>query len=87
MPNWELAIKDFTRSGGYYQLYERIFLIDKPTLILWGEKDDVLGTEAAYQFKDASANSRLVWLPGVGHSPQWSQPPLVAMQILKFINA
>ncbi len=86
MPGWDRAIKDFTRSGGYYHLRERIPLIDKPTLILWGERDDVLGTEAAYQFKSAIADSQLVWLPLSGHSPQWSQPELVAMQILEFIN-
>ena len=61
-------------------------MINKPTLILWGEEDDVLGTEAAYQFKGAIAYSQLVWLPGLGHSPQWEQPELVTMQILKFIN-
>ncbi len=86
MPGWDRAIKDFTRSGGYYHLRERIPRIDKPTLILWGERDDVLGTKAAYQFKNAIAKSQLVWLSGLGHSPQGEQPELVAMQILKFIN-
>ncbi len=86
MPGWDRALKDFTRSGGYYQLHKRIPLINKPTLILWGEEDDVLGTEAADQFKGAIAYSQLVWLPGLGHSPQWEQPELVTMQILKFIN-
>ena len=85
MPNWDLAIKDFTRSGGYYFLKERIPLLDKPTLILWGERDDELGTEVAYQFKGAIANSKLVWLSGLGHSPQWEQPQLVAKEILEFI--
>jgi pimeloyl-ACP methyl ester carboxylesterase len=86
MPGWDRAIKDFTRSGGYYFLRERIRRIDKPTLILWGERDDVLGTEAAEQFVSAIANSRLVWLQGLGHSPQWEQPELVAARILEFID-
>ncbi len=85
MPGWDRTIKDFTRSGGYYRLHKRIPLIDKPTLILWGERDDVLGTEAAYQFKGAISDSRLVWLSGLGHSPQLEQPELVAMRILEFI--
>ena len=85
MPGWNRTIKDFTRSGGYYRLHKRIPLIDKPTLILWGERDDVLGTEAAYQFKGAISDSRLVWLSGLGHSPQLEQPELVAMRILEFI--
>ena len=84
MPGWQKAINDFTCSGGYYRLKERIPLINKPTLIIWGERDEVVGTEAAYQFRDAVAVSRLVWLPA-GHSPQWSQPKLVARQIQQFI--
>lgn len=86
MPGWDRAINGFTRSGGYYQLQDRISSLARPTLIMWGERDDVLGTEAAERFKDAIANSQLVWLPGLGHSPQWEQPELVATQILKFIN-
>lgn len=84
MPSWERTMKDFTRSGGYYYLRERIRAIDKPTLILWGEGDDVLGNKAAYQFNGAISNSKLVWLPKGGHSPQWTQPELVAMQILDY---
>ena len=85
MPGWSKAINDFTRSGGYYQLPERIPLINKPTLIIWGERDEELGTQAAYQFQNAIAASKLVWLP-TGHSPQWSQPKLVATQIRQFIT-
>ena len=84
MLGWERTMKDFTRSGGYYYLREIIRAIDKPTLILWGEGDDVLGTKAAYQFNGAISNSKLVWLPRGGHSPQWTQPELVAMQILDY---
>ncbi|VEP17637.1 Alpha/beta hydrolase fold protein [Hyella patelloides LEGE 07179] len=86
MPGWSRAINDFTRSGGYYRLRERIPLVNKPTLILWGERDDVLGTEVAYLFKNAISKSQLVWLRGLGHSPQWEQPESVARQILEFIG-
>ncbi|MBE9046335.1 alpha/beta hydrolase [Pleurocapsales cyanobacterium LEGE 10410] len=87
MPNWELAINQFTRSGGYYQLSERIHLVDRSTLILWGECDDLLGTEAAHRFNRAIANAELVWLPGVGHAPQWEQPTTVVRHIVRFINS
>ena len=84
MPGWSRAINDFTRSGGYYRLPERIPLVDRPTLIIWGETDEVVGTQAAHQFRDAIASSKLVWLP-TGHSPQWSQPKSVTKQIRQFI--
>ena len=86
MPNWDLAINSFTSSGGYDRLSDRIALVNKPTLILWGEKDDVLGTASASKFERAIANSKLIWLPGMGHSPQWSHPEIVAAHILKFIG-
>ena len=86
MPNWDLAINSFTSSGGYDRLTDRIASVEKPTLILWGEKDDVLGTAAAGQFQRAIANSKLIWLPEMGHSPQWSHPELVAGHILRFIG-
>ena len=85
MPGWEGAIGNFTRSGGYELLKRDIALVDRPTLILWGEKDDVLGTEVAYKFKKAIANSQLVWLSEVGHTPQWERPQLVAKKIMNFI--
>lgn len=85
MPYWERAIADFTRSGGYYYLASRIPLITQPTLILWGERDELLGTETAPKFKRAIANSELIWLP-TGHTPHWEQPKAVAAQLLKFIS-
>ena len=59
MPYWYKAINDFTRSGGYYRLEQRIPFLDKPTLIMWGEKDDVLGIETAPRFQSAIAGSNL----------------------------
>ena len=87
MPNWEVAIKDFTRSGGYYDLENRIHLVTQPTLILWGDRDQMLGTTAAVQFEQAIADSQLIWLPGVGHTPHYEQPEAVAKHILHFIGS
>lgn len=86
MPYWEIAIKDFTHSGGYNDLARKIPSIDRPTLILWGDLDEVLGTAAALKFKRAIANSQLTWLPGVGHTPHYEQPETVAEHILDFIG-
>ena len=87
MPNWEIGIKDFTRSGGYYDLKNRIHLVTQPTLILWGNRDEMLGTAAAVKFKQAIANSQLTWLPGVGHTPHFEQPEAVAEYIMDFVNS
>ncbi|MEO1340348.1 MAG: alpha/beta hydrolase [Cyanobacteria bacterium J06635_13] len=87
MPNWDVAIADFSRSGGYYGLANRIPLISQASLILWGDCDEMLGTAAAVEFEQAIADSRLIWLPGVGHTPHWEQPKIVARHILNFIDS
>ena len=83
MPGWDNAIASFMKSGGYFDLAPKIPRVNKPTLILWGERDDVLGTADADRFRQAIAHSRLVWL-NAGHVPQWEIPQTVAAAILRF---
>ncbi|MGB3758001.1 MAG: alpha/beta hydrolase [Rivularia sp. (in: cyanobacteria)] len=77
MPNWHEATISFTKSGGYSEIAPRIKEISKPTLILWGEKDETLPIEDAYNFQRAIAQSRLIWLK-CGHTPQLELPGEVA---------
>ncbi|MGF1480707.1 MAG: alpha/beta fold hydrolase [Cyanophyceae cyanobacterium] len=83
MPLWEQSMTRFLNSGGYYQLADKITRVKKPTLILWGRRDDVLGTADADKFRKAIAHSRLVWL-NTGHTPHWEAPQAVADEILGF---
>ncbi|MEM6400215.1 MAG: alpha/beta hydrolase [Cyanobacteria bacterium P01_D01_bin.116] len=82
MPNWLEAMISFTKSGGYSKIAPLIKEITKPTLILWGEKDETLGIEDADKFQRDIAQSRLIWLK-CGHNPQLEQPEVVAEEILK----
>ncbi|UBF30495.1 alpha/beta hydrolase (plasmid) [Kovacikia minuta CCNUW1] len=84
MLGWKAAIASFTQSGGYINLAERITEIPHPTLILWGEGDDVLGTADATQFKQAISSSQLIWIPQARHVPHFEQPPVVATHLLTF---
>ena len=86
MPGWDNAIASFMKSGGYFDLAPKIPQVNKPTLILWGERDDVLGTADAHKFNQAIAHSQLVWLHS-GHVPQWEQPQALAAQILCFLRS
>ena len=65
----------------------RIPLITQPTLILWGDRDEMLGTAAAVKFEQEIVASKLIWLPGVGHTPHWEQPEIVAQQITNLIGS
>lgn len=82
MPNWHEAIISFTKSGGYSEIAPQIKEIAKPTLILWGEKDETLPREDAYKFQRDIVDSRLIWLK-CGHTPQLEQAEVVAGEILK----
>lgn len=84
LPRWHDAIIAFTKSGGYNFLTDRIAQIDKPTLILWGEADRILGTADAKKFEAAIADSQLIWIPQSGHVPHLEQPQLTAQHILEF---
>lgn len=86
MPNWHEAMMSFTKSGGYSELAAKIPLIDKETLILWGELDDTLPLVDAKKFSNAIANSQLVML-NCGHVPHLEQPSIVASYLQRFGEA
>lgn len=86
MPNWHEAIMSFTKTGGYSGLANKIPLIDKETLILWGELDDTLPIIDAEKFSSAIANSQLVTL-NCGHVPHLEQPSIVAEHLQRFGQA
>ena len=84
MPAWKAAIASFTQSGGYANLNRHIAQIQHPTLILWGEMDNVLGTADAGKFEQAISNSQLHWIKRAGHVPHFDQPQQVAQLIEAF---
>ncbi|MBN3874051.1 alpha/beta fold hydrolase [Nostoc sp. JL33] len=86
MPGWHDAMISYVKTGGYSDLANRIALLDKPTLILWGEADDMLPPEDAERFQQDIANSQLIKLNNCGHAPQLEQPQITSQHILQFLN-
>lgn len=84
MPNWQQALIAFTKSGGYTCLQQKLALIQQPTLILWGKDDRILGTHDANRFRQAIAQSQLIWIENCGHVPHLEQPQITAQHIIKF---
>jgi pimeloyl-ACP methyl ester carboxylesterase len=86
-PNWSRALISFTKSGGYSFLGDnRINEITQPTLIIWGERDQILGTKDAKQFEAMIPDSKLVWIPESGHVPHLEKPDLTAQAIADFLR-
>jgi pimeloyl-ACP methyl ester carboxylesterase len=49
-------------------------LADKPTLLIWGDRDRTVGLSSAQELQRTLRRSRLVVLPGVGHIPFEEMP-------------
>ena len=60
--------------------------IQQPTLIIWGEQDQLISVDNAYLFKQDIKNSQLFILPNVGHIPMEESYVKVANAIQSFIN-
>ena len=60
--------------------------IKTPTLILWGEKDDVLPLKDAYYIKEKIRGSELKIIPGAKHSPHRETPEELVEAIISFFK-
>lgn len=86
-PGWREALITFTKSGGYRSFRPKLAHLNLPTLILWGESDQILGTQDAKGFEQAISDSKLIWIPECGHVPHLEKPRESAQYILEFIAA
>ena len=85
-PGWRSALIAFTQSGGYNFLHDRIADLARPTLIVWGDSDKILGIQDAAKFHAAIAHSQLVWVKNCGHVPHLEKPQETAAAILQFVQ-
>lgn len=60
--------------------------IKTKTLILWGKLDKMVPLKYAYIMEEKIPNSRLIILPGIGHSPQLDVPEKLAKTIVQFLQ-
>lgn len=60
--------------------------INTPTLIIWGERDNLLPRGEATSLAAAIPRSRLVTYESTGHMVLWEQPQRIAEDIATFIN-
>ncbi|MEM9772790.1 MAG: alpha/beta hydrolase [Cyanobacteria bacterium P01_D01_bin.73] len=86
MPQWSEALISFTQQGGYTIQGDHISQIQQPTLVLWGDRDQILGTATARKFADTLPSNTLVWVLECGHVPHLEQAPFTSTQILDWLN-
>jgi pimeloyl-ACP methyl ester carboxylesterase len=83
--NREAALKIFRGSFKTSKPKGQIDQIRTPTLILWGEKDNLISVENARQFNQDIRGSLLEIYPNVGHVPMEEVPSSVSRSILSFV--
>lgn len=66
--------------------YKRISEIKTPTLLLWGELDNWITIDNAYQFQKDLPNDTLIIYKGVGHIPMEEIPVKTAEDALIFLE-
>lgn len=86
MPGWSEALITFTKSGGYTSFRDKLSQIQQQTLILWGDRDRILGTADADKFAKAIPHANLIWIENCGHVPHLEKPQIAAQHILDFRN-
>ncbi|MBD2176538.1 alpha/beta hydrolase [Pseudanabaena sp. FACHB-1998] len=86
MPRWSESLISFTKSGGYGSFAKELTYLTQQTLILWGDRDQILGTKDAAKFQAIIPHNKLVWIENSGHVPHLERPSKVATEILNFIS-
>jgi pimeloyl-ACP methyl ester carboxylesterase len=64
----------------------RLHRIDIPTLLIWGEADQVVKPSYGESFRDMIPGSQLVVIPDSGHSPHVEQPSAFIKHFLEFTS-
>lgn len=85
-PDWDEALRRFTRSGGYGSYRTRLGELRAPSLVLWGRQDRILGTKDAAVFERELPDARLVWIEEAGHVPHLEQPEATAIAIREWLQ-
>ena len=83
------TIKSVIDPGGQtVSAMDRLYLASAmPTLIIWGDRDDIIPVSHAYSAHEALPGSRLVIIEGVGHFPQIEAPELFVDALVDFLDS
>jgi len=88
--SWRQSLQAYLRSGGYQVRVnpELIKTVPQPTIVFWGEDDDVLPIEDAYKYQADLPNCVGVQvIPEAQHAPALENPPFVAEKLISFAKS
>jgi pimeloyl-ACP methyl ester carboxylesterase len=74
-------------GGQTVSAMDRLYLASSmPTLIIWGDRDDIIPVSHAYAASEAIPGCRLVIIEGVGHFPQVEAPGQFVAALTDFVE-
>ena len=75
-------------GGQTVSAMDRLYLASPmPTLIIWGDQDDIIPVSHAFAAHEAIPESRLVIIEGVGHFPQIEAPEQFVDALVDFLDS
>ncbi len=88
---WEAqqAVSDAAFSGGtqHFGIEQALVGIDKPVLLIWGEKDRVIPLSHAVDALSVFPDAVLKVIANIGHVPQVERPADVGMAVDRFVRS
>jgi len=69
------------------RLQERLYRVNVPTLILWGERDRLMPLEHGRVYERNIKGARLSIVSGCGHLPPLEKPDETARYVLDFLKS
>ena len=81
-----LSIISAARSAKKDNLQKVLSKVACPTLLLWGEDDQVTTMDVAHIFAAEIPNAKLVTIKGCGHAPMIEHPQWFADQVQSFLQ-
>jgi pimeloyl-ACP methyl ester carboxylesterase len=80
-----LAVLD--QALGDCDLQRTLPQLKAPTLLIWGEKDPIMGEEVRRTLREALPHAQVKIFPALGHNPFWEEPRACAAVINAFLEA
>jgi pimeloyl-ACP methyl ester carboxylesterase len=76
----------FSRAAADWKAGNGLKGITAPTLLIWGEDDEVMPRRYAKDYLEKIPDARLEIIPDAGHSPQFDQPGAFAEALYGFLD-
>ncbi|KAI3452905.1 hypothetical protein Pfo_009568 [Paulownia fortunei] len=86
LPWWVDATVDFMISGGY-NVSAHIEQVKQKTLVIWGEKDQIIDNKLAVRLHSELPDAIIRQIPDCGHIPHVEKPAAVSKLITEFVQA